>query len=71
VKEEILQEFNKNFIEMLLDTVNQNVREALKEFQGNKNKEHEKTQKQISELIEALNKYQNETENTINRKINE
>jgi hypothetical protein len=30
-------------------------------------KEYEKTQKQINELIGALNKHQSETENTINR----
>jgi NAD(P)H-dependent FMN reductase len=47
-------------MEMLLDKVNQNVQEALKKFQDNKNKEYEKTQKQISELIEALNEHQNE-----------
>jgi uncharacterized protein YukE len=58
-------------MEMLLDKVNQNVQEALKKFQGNKNKEYEKTQKQISELIGALNKYQSERENTINRERNE
>jgi hypothetical protein len=29
---------------MLLDMVNQNVQEALKKFQDNKNKEYEKTQ---------------------------
>jgi polyhydroxyalkanoate synthesis regulator phasin len=51
--------------------VNKNVQEALKKFQDNKNKEYEKTQKQISELTGALNKYQSETENTINREINE
>jgi polyhydroxyalkanoate synthesis regulator phasin len=56
---------------MLLDKGNQNIQEALKEFQDNKNKEYEKTHKQISELIGALNKYQSETENTINREINE
>jgi hypothetical protein len=43
---------------MLLDMVNQNVQEALKKFQGNKCKEYEKTQKQINELIRALNKHQ-------------
>jgi hypothetical protein len=48
--------------------VNQNVQEALKKF---KIKEYEKTQKQINEIIGALNKHQNETENTINRDINE
>jgi uncharacterized protein involved in exopolysaccharide biosynthesis len=58
-------------MEMLLDKVNQNVQEALKKFQDNTNKEYEKTQKQISELIGALNKYQSETGNTINRDINE
>jgi uncharacterized protein involved in exopolysaccharide biosynthesis len=46
---------------MLLDMLNQNVQEALKKFQENRNKEYEKTQKQINELIGALNKYQTET----------
>jgi hypothetical protein len=32
LKEEILQVINKNFIEMLLDMVKQNVQEALKKF---------------------------------------
>jgi molecular chaperone DnaK (HSP70) len=67
LKEEILQVINKNFMEM----VNQNVQEALKKFQATKNKQYEKTQKQINELIGALNKHQSETENTINREINE
>jgi hypothetical protein len=52
---------------MLLDKFNQNVQEALKKFQENKNKEYEKTQKQIIEIIGILNKYQSERENTINR----
>jgi vacuolar-type H+-ATPase subunit E/Vma4 len=43
-------------MEMSLDMVNQNVQEELKKFQENKNKEYEKTQKQINEIIEALNK---------------
>jgi hypothetical protein len=51
--------------------VNQNIKKSLKKFQDNKNKEYEKTQKQIDELIGALNKHQSETENTINREINE
>jgi hypothetical protein len=42
LKEEILQVINENFIEMLLDMVNQNIQEALKKFQNNKNKEYEK-----------------------------
>jgi hypothetical protein len=32
LKEEILQVITENFMEMLLDTVNQNVKEALKKF---------------------------------------
>jgi archaellum component FlaF (FlaF/FlaG flagellin family) len=58
-------------MEMLLDMVNQKVHEALKKFQDNKNKEYEKTQKQINEHIEVINKYQSERENTINIEINE
>jgi hypothetical protein len=45
LKEEILQVITENFMEMLLDMVNQNVQEALKKYQENKNKEYEKTQK--------------------------
>jgi hypothetical protein len=71
MKEEILQKITENFIEMLLDMVNQNIEEALKKLQDNKNKEYEKTQKQINELIGILNRYQSETENTINGEINE
>jgi hypothetical protein len=57
LKEEILQILNENFLEMLLDMVNQNIQEALKKFQDIINKEYEKTQKQINEIIGALNKY--------------
>jgi hypothetical protein len=56
LKEEILQVTTENFMEMLLDKVNQNVQEARKKFQDKKNKEYEKTQKQINELMGALNK---------------
>jgi hypothetical protein len=62
-----LQVINKNFIKRFLGLVNENVKEALKKYQDNKNKEHEKTQKQINEIIGALIKHQSETENTINR----
>jgi acetyl-CoA carboxylase alpha subunit len=62
LKEEILKVINENFIEMLLLIVNQIIQEALKKFQKDKNKEYEKTQKQINEIIEALNKHQTETE---------
>jgi hypothetical protein len=72
LNEKILKEvITENFTEMILDMVNQSVQETLKKFQDTKNKEYEKTQKQINELIGALNKHQSETENTINREINE
>jgi hypothetical protein len=51
--------------------VNQNVQEALKKFKDIKTKEYKKTQKQINEIIGALNKHKTETEITINREINE
>jgi hypothetical protein len=54
MKEEILQLITKNFMEMLVGKVNQNVQEGLKKFQDNKNKEYEKTKKkQINEHIGA------------------
>jgi DNA-binding protein YbaB len=53
MKEEILQKITENFIEMLLDMVNQNIEEALKKLQDNKNKEYEKTQKQINNSLES------------------
>jgi uncharacterized protein YecA (UPF0149 family) len=71
LKEEILQVITKNFMEMLLDMVNQNVQEKFKKFQENKNKEYKKIQKQINKLIGTVNKYQSVTENTTNRQINE
>jgi predicted sulfurtransferase len=55
LKEEILQVITENFMEMILGTFNQNIQEALKLFQDNKNKEYEKTQKQKNKLIGALN----------------
>jgi hypothetical protein len=45
LKEEILQVFNENFIEMTMDMVKQNVQETLKKFQDNKNIEFEKQKK--------------------------
>jgi uncharacterized protein involved in exopolysaccharide biosynthesis len=57
-------------MEKILNVVNQNIQDALKKFQDTKNKEYKKTQKQINELIRALNKHQSETENTINREEN-
>jgi hypothetical protein len=58
LKEEILQVINENFIEMLVDTVKQDIQEALKKFQEDKTQEYQKTQKQINEIVEALNKHQ-------------
>jgi hypothetical protein len=49
-------------MEMILDTVNKYVQEALKKFQDTKNKKYEYTQKQIKELMQILNKPQSETE---------
>jgi NAD(P)H-dependent FMN reductase len=68
LKREILQAINENFIEMILDMVNQNVQEILKKFQDNKNREFEKEQEQIKETIEALYKYQSETKNTLKKR---
>jgi hypothetical protein len=49
-------------MEKILDVVSQNEQDELKKFQDTKYKEYEKTQKQINELREALNKHQSETE---------
>jgi hypothetical protein len=39
LKEDILQVLNENFIEMILDRVNQSVQKTLKKFQDNKKRE--------------------------------
>jgi hypothetical protein len=44
-------------MEKILDLVNLNVQDAVKKFQDTKNKEHEKTQKEINELREDFNKH--------------
>jgi hypothetical protein len=71
LKEEILQVITENFMEKILDEVYQNVQDALKKFQGTKNKKYLMIQTQINELIGALDKHQSETENTKNIEINE
>jgi hypothetical protein len=45
LKEDILHVLNENFIEMILDSFNQNVQETLKKFQDNKNRQFEKQKK--------------------------
>jgi uncharacterized protein involved in exopolysaccharide biosynthesis len=52
-------------MEKILDLVYQNIQDALKKFQDSKNKEHEKTQKQINELRKDFNKHQSETKDII------
>jgi hypothetical protein len=69
LKEEILQEITENFMEKILDMINQNVQDTLTKFQDTKNKEYEETQKQINELRGVLNEHQSETQNIINREI--
>jgi F0F1-type ATP synthase membrane subunit b/b' len=60
-----LEEISEKFMEKIQHMINQNVKDALKKFQDTKNKEHEKTQKQINELREDFNKHQSETKDTI------
>jgi hypothetical protein len=56
-KKEILQEITEKFMKNILDMVNQNAQDVPKKFQETKNKEHEKTQKQVNELRDELNKH--------------
>jgi hypothetical protein len=71
LKEDILHVLNENFIEMIMDMSKQNVQETFKKFQDNKNREFEKAKEEIKETTEALYKHQSETENMINKEINE
>jgi hypothetical protein len=43
-KNTLKEEITENFMEKILDMVNQNEQDVLKEFPDTKNKEHEKTQ---------------------------
>jgi hypothetical protein len=45
LKEDLLQVLNENFIELILDMVNQNEQEILKKFQDNKYREFKKQKK--------------------------
>jgi hypothetical protein len=60
-----LEDITEKFMEKILDMINQNAQDACKKFQNTKNKEHEKTQKQIKELKEDFNKHQSKTKDTI------
>jgi polyhydroxyalkanoate synthesis regulator phasin len=71
LKEEILEDIIKKFMDKILDIINQNVQDLHKKFKDTKNKEHEKTQKQIKDLTEDFNKIQSETKDTIKREIYE
>jgi hypothetical protein len=71
LKEETLQVFNANFIEMTPDMVNQNVQDTLKKFQDNNNREFENAQEEIKETVEVLYKHESEKKNMINKEINE
>jgi methionyl-tRNA synthetase len=64
LREEINEEITVIFMEKILDMVNQNVQDALKQFQDTQNKEHEETLKQINELRGDFNKHQSETKDT-------
>jgi hypothetical protein len=68
LKEEIFKKITEKHLKKILDMVNQNVQDVLKKFQDTKNKEHEKTQKQLNELREDFNKHQSETKDTIKKR---
>jgi hypothetical protein len=70
LKVEILEEISHKFMDQMLDMVNQSVWDALKKLQDTKNKEHEKTQKQISEPREDFNKHHSETKHYKKRYTN-
>jgi hypothetical protein len=57
-------------MEKILDMVNQNVQNALKNFKAPKTKNNEMTQKQIKELREDLNKHQSETKDSTKKHMN-
>jgi hypothetical protein len=51
-------------MDKIQDMVKLNVQDSLKKFQDTKNKEYEKTQKQIIELRDNFNKHQSEAKDT-------
>jgi predicted house-cleaning noncanonical NTP pyrophosphatase (MazG superfamily) len=66
LKEEIPQEITENFMEKIYNALNQMYKIHSRNFKTPKIK-NTRRQKQINELIVALNKYQSERENTIER----
>jgi peptidoglycan hydrolase CwlO-like protein len=52
-------------MEKILDMVNQNAQDAFKRLQDTKNKELEKTQKQIKELREDFSRQKSKIKDTI------
>jgi F0F1-type ATP synthase membrane subunit b/b' len=64
-----LEEISEKFMKRIVDMVNQNVQDAREKFQDSKNKEHEKTQKQTSELREDFNKHESGTKDTIKKRV--
>jgi hypothetical protein len=64
-----LEEITEKFMEKILDMVTLNIQDALKKFQDTRIKEHEKTQKQIKELREDVNKHQSETKGHCKKEI--
>jgi 5-methylcytosine-specific restriction endonuclease McrBC regulatory subunit McrC len=71
LKEESLQVINENFRDVSRHGQPKCTGGTQEIPRGQKYKENEKTQKQINEIIETLNKCQTETETTTNREINE
>jgi hypothetical protein len=71
LKEEILQVINENFRDVTRHGKPKHTGGTQEIPRGQKQRIRENTQKQINEIIKALNKHHTETETTINREINE
>jgi hypothetical protein len=54
-------------MDKIIDMVNQSVQDALKKLLDTKNKNNEKTQKQLNEVRGNFNKRQSETKDTMKR----
>jgi hypothetical protein len=69
LKQEIISELTEIPLEKLQELVKQNVQEELKQYQHSTNKNLEKTQIQLNELREDINKLQSEKTGTIKEEI--